>query len=66
MYIGKNLQMTEIIPPKYDRIYLTITYLVICFFTLGFIWPFLINLDPRLIVTYALAVVVGTLGTNVG
>ncbi len=58
--------MTEIIPPKYDRIYLTLTYLVICFFTLVFIWPYLFSLDPRLLISYALAVVVGTLGTNVG
>ena len=58
--------MTEILPQKYDRLYLTVTYLIITFFTLGWVWQYIWNLDPRLIITYLLAVLVGTLGTNVG
>ena len=66
MFISKNLQMTEIIPPKYDRVYLTFTYLLICSFTLVWFWGFVAALDPRLITSYVIAVIVGTLGTNVG
>ena len=58
--------MTEIIPPKYDKLYLTVTYLLFTGITLATIPFALYALDPRLFISYGLAVVVGTLGTNVG
>ena len=58
--------MTEIIPQKYDRLYLTITYLLFSGLTLATVPFYMLALDWRLLVSYAIAVIVGTLGTNVG
>ena len=63
MYASKNM---EIIPPKYDKLYLTITYLLFTGITLATVPFAMLALDPILFLSYGVAVLVGTLGTNVG
>ena len=63
MYASKNM---EIIPPKYDKLYLTITYLLFTGITLATVPFAMLALDPILFLSYGIAVLVGTLGTNVG